>query len=192
MHSLITPATAGLFTTLTTAAPAEGPKINAALSPQQIPIYAHVHNKCTFSIFVFRTVQARCDTNPTTPVHAIRPGEQYTVSKAAYDNDCGMVVKVSRTSAMDPIYHAEYVVHSDRSIWYNFSHEGMGNRRPFTDVARWMTVHGEGDKCKPLYCAAGDNGDDCDYRDRDPSNPKDVDAFINSCKEAADVWVDMC
>jgi hypothetical protein len=96
-----------------------------------------------------------------------------------------MVVKMARGPEMNPIYHAEYVVHADGAIWYNFSHEGMGDQRPFKDVARSISVEGEGPKCTALTCAAGDDGSSCDYSDG-------IEAYIRDCKEANDVYVTMC
>jgi hypothetical protein len=99
-------------------------------------------------------------------------------------NNCGIATKISKTPS-GPVYQVEYVTDNNNDFWYNFSHED-GN--PFTGVARamWPEAGSQGPRCWNLWCAPGDVGTGCDWRNT-PGNE-----YVNDCKVHGDLYVAIC
>ncbi|KAF2689581.1 hypothetical protein K458DRAFT_400303 [Lentithecium fluviatile CBS 122367] len=158
------------------------------------PIKAHIVNKYPFSVYFYQTVKVECNrAHPNTPTYEVKPRKDgwfpidmrstLEVNFVSNAHDCGISVKISRNSGSSQIYQVEYTVLPDGAIWYNLSHE-KGN--PFTDVACYLYVRGTASKCLPLYCAPGDSGSGCDWRDAHSEQ------YANKCDETEDVHFILC
>ncbi|KAF1996213.1 hypothetical protein P154DRAFT_609305 [Amniculicola lignicola CBS 123094] len=121
------------------------------------PIRGYIQNNCRFSIWV---ASVCCDPRCEFKLEQLRPGTGYWNPYLTYNNGCSQTIKLYRAPqdvAIRREYQVEYSMELNGDVWYNLSHED-GN--PFTFAARFLTVD---ERCMWLYCAAENDGYECDW-----------------------------